>query len=183
MLLGLRLSEAYGILVEDVFDQGKGERGIVIIQSQGGRHFRHREADGSVTTSTHVDTTKGRRSNRVLVVPAALMDLIRVAIDVFHTDENGCVRCDARLVPGLKTQDASGQSSFYNAMTVAARRENIHITFKAKWRGSRDARKVTPTPQRLRQSYASVHHADQIPIEDIRTTLGHNLGDSVLHLN
>lgn len=183
MLLGLRVSEAYGILVDDVFDRGPGEHGIVIIQSMGGRKFRRRRADKSVATTDHVDETKGKKSNRVLVVPAALMDLIRVVIRVFHTDEFGQIREGARLVPGLKDVDKGGQSAFRHAMKTGAAAESIDITFDSAWRGDGGAPKVTPTPQRLRQSYASVHHADLVPVEDIRATLGQNLGDTVLHLN
>jgi hypothetical protein len=130
-----------------------------------------------------VDETKGKKSNRVLVVPAALMDLIRVVIRVFHTDEFGRIRDGARLVPGLQKADKGGQAAFRPAMKAAAAAESIDITFDSAWRGDGGPRKVTPTPQRLRQSYASVHHADRVPIEDIRATLGQNLGDTVLHLN
>jgi hypothetical protein len=68
-------------------------------------------------------------------------------------------------------------------MTLGAAAEAIDITFDSAWRGTGSARRVTPTPQRLRQSYASVHHADLVPIEDIRATLGQSLGESVLHLH
>lgn len=183
MLLGLRVSEAYGILLDDVIDYGAGRPGLVIIQSQGGRNFRTRRADGSTTVTTHLDRTKGSRSSRVLVVPPSLMDLIRTVIDIFHADDHGIARPGARLVPGLHRGNQSGQSAFHNALKRAGAEEGIDITFNPNSRGTRPGPGATPTPQKLRQSYATSHRAGLIPVEDIRTTLGQGLGGSVLHTN
>lgn len=60
---------------------------------------------------------------RVLVVPPMMMELVRVAVGAFHTDpETGEVDETARLVPGLRNDDESGQLSFRQAfeqVTVA----------------------------------------------------------------
>lgn len=182
-ILGMRISEPYGLLVEDVIDFGEGNPGLIVITAQGGRRFRRRRRDKTTKVTDRIDSTKGRKSDRVLVVPPVLMDFIRLVIRTFHTDETGKVKGRARLIPGLRTADTGGQSSFRNAIKRAGIAEGIDITFELKLRGDEARGKVTPTAQALRQSYASALQADQFSLEDIRATLGQNLGSSVLHTN
>ena len=55
---------------------------------------------------------KNEVSNRVIRLPRQVMDLIRVVIEAFHTDPvTGEVDLGARLIPGLRTADRSGQSA------------------------------------------------------------------------
>lgn len=182
-ILGMRISESYGLLVEDVIDFGEGNPGLIVITAQGGRKFRQRKRDKTTKITDRIDSTKGRKSDRILVAPPVLMELIRLVIRTFHTDATGKVSGKARLIPGLRTVDEGGQSSFRNAMTRGGKAEGIDITFDLKLRGDEARGKVTPTAQALRQSYASALQADQFSLEDIRATLGHNLGTSVLHTN
>jgi len=106
-IMGLRISEAFGIVVSDVVDLGC--TGLLAVQGQGGRTFTVRDDHGQIVAVPHKQTTKTAAGSRVLVVPEKLMDLIRVAIDAFHTDpDTGQVDTAARLVPGLQTPDRSG---------------------------------------------------------------------------
>ena len=108
-ILGLRISEAYGIRVYDVLDQGAGQYGAVAVKAQGGKKFSQAGPDGTTVTTDGKDDLKTANSKRVLVVPPALMDLFRMVIAVFHTDAEGVIRQDARLVPGLTRRDAGGR--------------------------------------------------------------------------
>jgi integrase len=180
-LLGLRVSEAYGLLVEDVVDAGAGRPGILTVQSQGGRKFNRRGPNGETVTTDHVDHTKAD-SWRILVVPAPLMDVIRVVIDVFHTDPDGHVRTKARLVPGLQEDDKAGQSAFRNALTGAASAEGLDMRLEdTNLRARQGAVTVTPTPQTMRQSFATALQASREVVENIRAYMGHRRGSEVIH--
>ena len=123
-VMGLRISEAFGVLVDDVVDLG--DTGLLLVRSQGGRLFRVREDDGRVVTVSHKESTKTEASSRVLVVPPAMMDLLRVVLEAFHVDaESGDVEETARLVPGLRSGDEAGQLSFREAFVNAAAAEGL----------------------------------------------------------
>lgn len=125
-LLGLRISEGYGIRVGDVLDDGK--RGLLRVYRQGGKTWHVRGHDGEETTTTRVERLKNERSQRVLVIPKQLMELIRVTIDVFHTDPaTGEVFNENRLIPGLMVDGVSGQEAFRSALRVAAAKANISV--------------------------------------------------------
>lgn len=180
-LLGLRVSEAYGLRVEDVVDAGAGRPGILTVQSQGGRKFHRRGPDGETVTTDHIDDTKAD-SWRILVVPAPLMELIRVVIDVFHTDAGGHVRTTARLVPGLHADDKAGQSAFRNALTGAASAEGLNMRLEGRnLRARQGMVTVTPTPQTMRQSFATALQASREVVENIRAYMGHRRGTEVIH--
>jgi integrase len=103
-VMGLRISEAFGLLVDDVVDLG--ETGLLLVRGQGGRLFRVRDDDGRVITVSHKESTKTEASSRVLVVPPAMMELLRVTLEAFHTDpDSGDAEETARLVPGLRNGD------------------------------------------------------------------------------
>jgi integrase len=180
-VLGLRIGEAYGVLVEDVIDAGPGAPGLLTVQSQGGMKYRRRNADGTVSVTDRVEGTKAD-SYRIIVVPAVLMDLIRVVIDVFHTDQDGAVQAEARLIPGLVSPGKSGQSQFRQALKTAAAAEGLDLTFdKRRSTRQRSLQAVTPTPHHLRKAFATALEADKARIEDIRAVLGHLRGEEVIH--
>lgn len=118
---GLRISEAYGIRVGDIVDDGGGDRhGVIAIERQGGRAFLVYDENGNIVQTTEKDTLKTEGSVRVLVVPRPLMALIRLVVEVFHTDPvTGRIDLDARLVPGLREPHSGGQASFRSALTKA----------------------------------------------------------------
>ena len=73
-LLGLRIGEAYGILVGDILDQGPGLPGAVTLRAQGGRKYQDARGSGTVVTTDRKEQLKNRNSRRVLVVPPMLME-------------------------------------------------------------------------------------------------------------
>ena len=168
-IMGLRISEAFGVRVGDVVDLGG--TGLLAVQGQGGRSFAVRDDHGQVVAVPHKPTTKTAAGSRVLVVPEKLMDLVRVAIDAFHTDpDTGQVDTAARLVPGLQTPDRSGQHAYRHAFDEAARAEQLtgeHLGFGV-------------STHLLRKSCAT-DLAWTAGIEDAvrRRFMGHRAGDDV----
>jgi hypothetical protein len=168
-IMGLRISEAFGITVADVVDLGG--TGLLAVQGQGGRAFTVRDDHGQIVAVPHKQTTKTAAGSRVLVVPPKLMDLVRVAIDAFHTDpDNGQVDTAARLVPGLQMPDRSGQHAYRHAFDEAAIAEQLsgdHLGFSV-------------STHLLRKSCAT-DLAWSAGIEDAvrRRFMGHRAGDDV----
>ena len=130
-IMGLRISEAFGITVGDVVDLG--DTGLLAVQGQGGRTFTVRDDHGQIVAVPYKPTLKTAAGSRVLVVPPKLMELLRVAIEAFHTDpDTGEIDTTARLVPGLQTPNRSGQHAYRHAFDEAATAEQIssdHLGF------------------------------------------------------
>jgi hypothetical protein len=82
--MGLRISEAFGLLVDDVIDLG--DTGLLVVRGQGGREFRVRDDHGRVVSVQYKERTKTEAGTRVLVLPAAMLEPLRVAIEAFHTE-------------------------------------------------------------------------------------------------
>jgi hypothetical protein len=123
-IMGLRISEAFGVLVGDIVDLGA--EGMLEVQRQGGRLFKVRTDDGSVASVPDKTMTKTAAGTRVLVVPPALMELIRVAIEAFHTDPvSGRIDRAARLVPGVQRADRGGSNSYQTAFIAATEAEGL----------------------------------------------------------
>jgi integrase len=123
-IMGLRISEAFGVLVSDVVDLG--DTGLLAVQGQGGRTFSVRDEHGQVVAVPYKATLKTAAGSRVLVVPPALTALIRVAIEAFHTDpDTGEIDTTARLVPGQHTPDRSGQHAYRHAFEEATTAEHL----------------------------------------------------------
>jgi integrase len=168
-IMGLRISEAFGVRVSDVVDLGG--TGLLAVQGQGGRSFAVRDDHGQVVAVPHKPTTKTAAGSRVLVVPEKLMALVRVAIDAFHTDpDTGQIDTTARLVPGLQTPDRSGQHAYRHAFDEATRAEQLtgeHLGFSV-------------STHLLRKSCAT-DLAWTAGIEDAvrRRFMGHRAGDDV----
>jgi integrase len=168
-VMGLRISEAFGVLVDDVIDLG--DTGLLLVRGQGGRPFRIRDDHGREVTVTHKETTKTEASSRVLVVPSAMMELLRVVLEAFHTDpDTGDAEETARLVPGLHRGDESGQLGFREAFESAAAAEGL---------GPADLG-FPVSPHLLRKSVAT-DLAWQPGIEDAvrRRFMGHRAADDV----
>lgn len=100
--MGLRISEAFGIMVGDVVDLG--DLGLLAVQGQGGRIFSVLDDHGQFVAVPYTPTLKTAAGCRVPVVLAALMAANRVALDAFHTDPyTGEVDQSGRLVPGTNS--------------------------------------------------------------------------------
>ncbi len=168
-IMGLRISEAFGVLVSDVVDLG--DTGLLAVQGQGGRTFSVRDEHGQVVAVPYKATLKTAAGSRVLVVPPALTALIRVAIEAFHTDpDTGEIDATARLVPGLHTPDRSGQHAYRHAFDEATTAEHL---------ASSDLG-FAVTTHLLRKSCAT-DLAWAAGIEDAirRRFMGHRAGDDV----
>ncbi|MDA8359335.1 MAG: site-specific integrase [Actinomycetota bacterium] len=168
-VMGLRISEAFGIMVGDVVDLGS--TGLLAVQGQGGRSFSVRDDHGQVVAVPYKQTTKTAAGSRVLVVPEQLMVLIRVAIDAFHADpDTGQVDAAARLVPGLQTPDRSGQHAYRHAFAEAAIAEQL----------SADHLGFAVSTHLLRKSCATdLAWASGIEGAVRRRFMGHRAGDDV----
>lgn len=55
-VMGLRISEAFGVMVDDVIDLG--DTGLLLVRGQGGRQFRVRDEAGRVVTVTYKESLK-----------------------------------------------------------------------------------------------------------------------------
>ena len=168
-IMGLRISEAFGIMVGDVIDLG--DTGLLAVQGQGGRIFSVRDDHGQVVAVPYKPTLKTAAGCRVLVVPAALMVAIRVAVDAFHTDpDTGEVDQSARLVPGIQQPNRAGQAGYQEALGEAFAAEHLasgDLGFRV-------------SSHLLRKSAAS-DLAWEAGIEDAvrRRFMGHRAGDDV----
>ncbi|GAA4678942.1 helix-turn-helix domain-containing protein [Nocardioides nanhaiensis] len=176
-ILGLRIGEAYGIRVYDVLDQGAGQCGAVAVKAQGGKKFTQTAPDGTTHTSDHTDDLKTRNSARVLVVPPTLMDLIRTTIAVFHTDADGVIRQDARLIPGLTRRNAGGQEAFRAALAGAAEAVRVDCTTEEDVIDE----VFSCQPHDMRRTILS--DLDRLEVKDSHTRrfAGHLPGTAVLH--
>jgi len=168
-IMGLRISEAFGVLVSDVVDLG--DTGLLAVQGQGGRTFSVRDEHGQVVAVPYKPTLKTAAGCRVLVVPAALMTTIRVAVDAFHTDpDTGEVDRSDRLVPGIRQPNRAGQAGYQEALNDAFAAEQLtssDLGFRV-------------SSHLLRKSAAS-DLAWEAGIEDAvrRRFMGHRAGDDV----
>ncbi len=176
-LLGLRIGEAFGILVGDILDQGPGLPGAVTLRAQGGRKYEARGTDGAVITTDRKEQLKNRNSRRVLVVPLLLMELIRVVVAVFHTDADGNVRMDARLIPGLRKRDTAGQGAFRTALAAAATAVLVDCTAEE---ATLDE-VFSCTPHDMRRTLLSDLDRSSVKDSHIQRVAGHVPGTSVLH--
>ncbi len=123
-IMGLRISEAFGLLVGDLVDLG--DTGLLAVQGQGGKTFSVRDDHGAIVAVPRKQTAKTAAGSRVLVVPAKMMDLLRVAIEAFHTDpDTGAVDASARLVPGIHAAERGGQLGYEEQLDVAAKAEGL----------------------------------------------------------
>lgn len=168
-IMGLRISEAFGVLVDDVIDYG--DTGLLLVRGQGGRTFRVREPDGEVATVWHTEQLKTAAAHRALVIPGRMLELLRVAIEAFHTDpDTGDAHVEARLIPGLRAADQGGQLAFRQGFARAVGAEGLSssdLGFRV-------------TPHLLRKSIATdiAWHAG-IPDTVRRRFMGHRAADDV----
>lgn len=175
-ILGVRISEGFGIRVSDVIDYGHCEPGLLWLHHQGGKKFGIRDPrTGRIAMGDSVEELKGKTSHRVLVVPPTLMDLIRAVIAIFHTDASGRVRRDARLVPGLARQDVSGQAAFRHRL------RQIAVTVRVSMAPFKQDGEIEAyfTPHDLRRSVLSELSYGDGDKEAQRRFAGHTAGADV----
>lgn len=130
-VLGVRISEAYGIHIQDISDLGEDQPGVIHVHRQGGRAFHNRTASGTLEKTRGSQQLKTASSERHIVVPRPLMSLIRTAIAVFHTDELGIVDPEARLIPELTIDTVDHQGAFRRALRDAAKKAGVGASERA----------------------------------------------------
>ena len=109
--VGLRISEAYGITLEDVYrDQG---RMMLRIWRQGGKNYRVLDEEGKIRVVTSKKKVKTSASYRVLPVAKAVANLIDVYIEAFHSDTGD------QTTPLLISSRGGGQGGFRDALEKA----------------------------------------------------------------
>ncbi|WP_030529634.1 tyrosine-type recombinase/integrase [Phycicoccus jejuensis] len=172
-VLGLRLGEAYGPRVRDVLPLGPGAGCALTIQAQDGRTFRRRDDSGKIHTATGPSLLKNEQSYRVLVAPPMLADLIEAIIATFHTNPDGTLRMDARLIPGLRHADSGGQSSFRAALTAAAKAEKINVSGDV-------ADQFSLTPHDMRRALLSDLDRKGLQRRRVQRVAGHRSDGTVL---
>jgi hypothetical protein len=168
-IMGLRISEAFGVLLGDVIELG--DTALLAAQGQGGRTFNVRDDHGIVVAVPYKQTMKTAAGSRMLVVPAKMLELIHLSVDAFHTDPvTGHVDPTDRLVPGIHEANRSGQQGYVHAFEDATGAEGLS-TADLGFRVSSHL---------LRKSVAT-DLAWQEGIEDTvrRRFMGHRAGDDV----
>ena len=115
-VVGLRVGEVYGIRVGDVIRDGA--YGIYHVAAQGGRKFTWWDENGNAKSATRVNRTKTEESDRIVIFPPALMDLINLVVNAYHVGLDGETNDDAALVPGLKKIDV-GSDAYRSALRAA----------------------------------------------------------------
>lgn len=117
-LTGMRIGEAFGLLVGDFFQVSDGSWALRI-EKQGGEWKLVRDGDsGRFVYQPYKEGTKTVQSMRTIRVPELLARLLHEVIEVFHT-RDGVVLVENRLIPGLGKDQASGMSSFRSALDGA----------------------------------------------------------------
>jgi integrase len=167
-ILGLRISEAYGLRLRDV--AVVDDRGIIHVRGQGGRWFLVKDGDRKVPRR---QTLKTSQSGRALVVPRHLMVLIRIVITTFHTAEDGTIAdLDTRLIPGLGVAGIGGQASFRRALRIAATEHGIDL-------GIDLDDPLPPTPHDLRKGIISDLGWTNLPDQIRKRFAGHEIGGDI----
>ena len=127
-IFGLRISEAYGVLVRDVNSLGDEMTFSIKRRGGDGQYIRNESLDWEEVTTRH--ETKTRQGRRVLIVPRSLVPLIEKINEVFHTTEDESVRCDNPLIPGLREINKPKKAGFEHALKNAAGLHGIDLSFE-----------------------------------------------------
>lgn len=124
-LLGLRISEVFGIQLSDISE--RSGMMVIAIQHQGGKAFLTEDPTSGeeirVSTKAMTKTAAGRRD---LVVTEPLAELIRTYVRAFHGEiGTGATADDARLIIPLRAGSKGGQGSFRTALIKALQDERL----------------------------------------------------------
>ncbi|MHB1929824.1 MAG: hypothetical protein ACYCUG_10470 [Acidimicrobiales bacterium] len=168
-IMGLRVSEAFGVQVGDLVDLG--DVGLLAVQGQGGRRFKVRDDHGRLEAVPRKDTVKTAAGFRVLVVPERLMVVMRVVIEAFHTDpDTGAVDTAARLVPGIRAANQAGLVNYQTSLADAAAAEQL---------SSADLGFAVTTHLLRKSAATDLAWATGIDDHVRRRFMGHRAGDDV----
>jgi hypothetical protein len=121
-IAGLRISEVFGLHVDDVVDLGDG--GLLFVRRQGGKSFWIRDDDGHPLQVTEKETLKTSASRRVIAIPAQLVDWQQL-----HPDRSLVSRPDNCDLPSFAGQRLLLVSPIANLLAERANQS----TFEAVW--------------------------------------------------
>ena len=108
--VGLRISEAYGIELGDIYRDE--DRMVIRIWQQGGKTFKVKNDEGQKVLVNKKLKTKSKSSTRVIPIPTPVAELIEVYIAAFHEGSTP-------TTPLLKPSKGLGQSALRDALTAA----------------------------------------------------------------
>lgn len=177
-ILGLRISEAYGIRLRDLRRcelKNGTEVWVIRVRAQGGRTFLEPyKSDGSPQERKEgKQRTKTADSDRSLIVPRQLAHVLAVYLQVFHPEFNP----DARLIRGLRHDDRGGQGAFRSALAGAVAKIGIDLTSEPD--GTAEGLLLAPTPHSMRASITSDMQDAGVDAVAARRMVGHIPGDDV----
>jgi integrase len=133
-LTGMRIGEAFGLLVDDFFQTADGSWALRV-EKQGGEWKLVRDGGtGRFAYQSFKEGTKTEQSMRTIRVPEMLADLLVQVVEVFHT-RDGVVLTANRLIPGIGKDDASGMGSFRAALDAAQRAAGLTSSVPHDMRG------------------------------------------------
>ena len=169
MLLGLRISEVFGLHLRDLH----GEQGhlFIMVRRMGGQRFEVYDADGNVESVAEVDRLKSSASLRIIPAPAHLVDLISVARRIFHRGDH-----DQRMIPRLN--GGGGQAAFRNALQRAGQITGIDLTSLVTRDDPETGRRL-PHPHDARKAYASLLRLAGVDPHTRKLLLGHAPDDDI----
>ncbi len=172
-LTGMRISEAYGVIVKNFFVDEDGD-GFILARDQGGKAFGQRENDGTTTTVHHKEGGKTDAAYRLIALPRPLTEMVQVIIATYHTDADGRIDVDARLVPTIRSSKG-GQDGFRSALKTAAQEIGAFT--------DDEELEMMVVCHDLRKSYATdLAWNDEISGLLARRILGHRAGSDVFDL-
>jgi excisionase family DNA binding protein len=152
-VLGLRVSEVFGLRLSDFYDLGTCA--ILEVHRQGGKRFWERDDYDVPVQKDERDTTKTIAGERTLVVPQHLVDAFRVYIRAFHVDpETGTLDPEARLIMGLQKPNRSGVENYCAKLKTAYRAAGLGILDVDFSAGSHHLRKSLATDIRYQTKIA-----------------------------
>lgn len=114
---GPRVGEAYGPRVGEIIRDGA--HGIYVVDSQGGRNFEFWNELGERELATHIEKLKNSTSYRIMVLCPALMELVELIEEAFHTNPDGSLNIGVPLIPGIHAMDG-GADGYCTALKVSA---------------------------------------------------------------
>jgi excisionase family DNA binding protein len=165
-LMGLRISEAFGLRLDAIHDDG--EVMIVEVWRQGGKPYTVTDDDGVERKVLDKDIVKTAASVRQLIVPDPLAELIRVYCRAFHpnwgADDSDFGESDPP--PLVRRVRGGGQSSYREQLTRALAAEGLTY----------DQTGFSISTHHLRKSQsADMQWSDAVP-EHVRSKyLGHQM--------
>ena len=176
---GLRISEAYGLLVANFYVDDDGD-GWLIVKAQGGKKWLVRGFDP--TSTRRKQNLKTQSSYRVVLLAPMVTSMLEAVVEVFHKSPEGDVDMGARLIPALRSLDG-GQEGFRAALhkaadAVAADADRPEDLIASLLRD--DDTVEVATPHGLRKNYNTAQASDADVSEWLRRrVLGHKAADDV----